>query len=440
MRLREASVSKALADIMERFAAGFPARAPSLRTVGREAEFPLVRPDGRAGDVFQVWPLLLEGGDGKPTYELGNDEAEFLSGVEADRWSCASEVGISTVELSAGPKPTLHELARDMDRGLKRLTEAVNQAGFLLLGFGIQPRTPAHRGLLTPKKRYSALLEAIGNQWLKFCVTAGDQLQVDVGQEDIVRTMNLMNAASGAVIALTANSSIYGGRGGKFASGREGLTANMVGEPYRHGSPAGSYSDLEEYVRFLAGLRCLCLPDGEGGFQVTGVSFVEQLRLDPALQDPEAAFEAFLFHEHYIWPSARPRSRIGTVEIRPACQQSPDSAWVPSALGLGLIEAADELESYLEDSLGKHYWTVLQEYRELAVKQGLAAPEPVPHFLDTIVDIAEKGLRSRDEGEEIFLEPVRERLEQRTGLADEARALFERGGFAALVTGLSLGE
>lgn len=440
MQLQDASVSKALADITERFAAGFPAAAPSVRTVGREAEFPLVRPDGRAGDIFQVLPLLREQGDYEPGYDLGNDGTEFLSGLEADEWSCASEVGVSTVELSVGPKPTLHELAQDMDRGLEQLMEAVHGAGFRLLGFGIQPRTPGYPDLLTPKKRYSAQLEAIGGQWLKFCVTAGDQLQVDVGQDDLVRIMNLMNAASGAIIALTANSSTYGGKVGKFASGREGLTANMVGEPYRHGAPAGPYSDLEEYVRFLAGLQCLCLPDGEGGFRVIGVPFVEQLRRDPALQDHEAAFEAFLFHEHYVWPSARPRSRIGTVEIRPACQQPPDSSWVPSALGLGLIEAADELESYLHDSLGKSYWTLLNEHRELAVRYGLAAPEPAPHFLDTVVGIAEEGLRRRGEGEETFLEPVREHLERRAGPADRARALFDRGGPAALVNGLSLGK
>ena len=440
MRLREASVSRALADITERFAAGFPTKVPSQRTVGREAEFPLVRPDGRAGNIFQVLPLLLEGSDCEPTYDLGKDDTEILSVVEAGEWSCASEVGICTVELSAGPKSTLHELARDMERGSERLTEAVYQAGFLLMGFGIQPRTPAHPGLLTSKKRYSALLEAIGSQWLKFCVTAGDQLQVDAGQDELVRLMNLTNAASGAMIALTANSPIYGGREGKFVSGREGLTANIVGEPHRHGSSAGPYSDLEEYVQFLAGLQCLCLPDGEGGFRVIGVPFVEQLRRDPALQDPEAAFEAFLFHEHYIWPSARPRSKIGTVEIRPACQQPPDSAWVPSALGLGLIEAANALESYLEDSLGKFYWVALQEHRELAVKHGIIAPEPVPHFLDTIVDIATEGLCRRGEGEETFLEPVHDRLEQRTGPAVKAKALFERSGPTALVSGLSLGD
>jgi hypothetical protein len=100
----------------------------------------------------------------------------------------------------------------------------------------------------------------------------------------------------------------------------------------------------------------------------------------------------------------------------------------------------DELESYLEDSLGKSYWTTLYEHRKRAVRQGFDAPEPVPLFLDTVVDIAEKGLRLRDEGEETFLEPVRNRLERRMGPADEAKISFERSSSAALVTRLSLGE
>jgi gamma-glutamylcysteine synthetase len=128
------------------------------------------------------------------------------------------------------------------------------------------------------------------------------------------------------------------------------------------------------------------------------------------------------------------------VETRPACQQPPDSSWAPSALGLGLIEAADELETYLDDSLGRSYWAALQEHRELAVRYGITAPEPVPHFLESMIDIAELGLRHRDEGEEVFLGPVRDRLERRMEPAGEAKAWFEKSGSAALVSELSLGE
>lgn len=438
MKTQETSVAAALANITEQFAWSFPARAPAMRTVGREAEYPLVRSDGRAANVSDLWPHLLEQGRFTPTYDQGPDGTKLLTGVEGDGWSSSIEVGRSTVEISVGPRTTLYELEQDMNRGLGHLRKAAQRAGFHMLGFGIQPRTPAYRGILTPKLRYSCLLEAIGKQWLQFCVTAGDQLQVDVGQDDLVRLMNLVNAASGVIIAVTANSSVYGGQSGRFSSGREGLTTNMANEPYRHGAPARPYGSLEEYIHFLASMQCLCLPDSKGGFRRIGIPFTEYLKRDRAARDPGVAFEAFLFHEHYIWPSARPRSRIGTVEIRPACQQPPDSAWVPSALGLGLMEAADELETYLKESLGKDYWPTLQLYRRRAVKEAFAAPEPVSNFLDTVVGIAASGLCRRGYGEEKLLTPVRERIEKRSGPADEARAAFESGGAVALVQKLSL--
>jgi gamma-glutamylcysteine synthetase len=438
MRVHETVVEEALEEIIRSFAAGFPEQAPPLRTVGREAEFPLVRPNGRAGDVSSLWPLFLKRGDCEPIYDRGTDGSQLLTGVEAETWSCVIEVGRATVELSVGPRPTLHELARDMEEALERLKGVVRQAGFRLLGFGIQPRTPASPRLLTPKLRYSALLEAIGPQWLKFCVTAADQVQVDMGQDDLIRHMNLINAASGAIITFTANSSVYSGRVGRFASGREGLTVDMVDEPYRHGSSRRPYADLEEYVRFLADLRCLCLPDGSGGFKQIGEPFTQYLQRKPLVGDSKAVYEEFLFHEHYIWPSARPRAKIGTLEIRPACQQPAVSTWVPSALALGLVEAADDVESYFEAELGEHFWDTLLRYRKLAVRHGFDAPEPVLRFVETLLDLASSGLRQRRQGEEVLLAPAYAQLDRRSGPATHARELFEEGGIAALMEEVSL--
>jgi gamma-glutamylcysteine synthetase len=438
MRMRERVVEECLEEITRRFAAGFPAEAPPLRTVGREAEFPLVRSDGRAADVLQLWPLFLEQKDCEPIYDRGVDGHELTVGVETQNWSCVIEVGRATVELSVGPRPTLHELSQDMEEALRRLKDVARRAGFCLLGFGIQPRTSASPRLLTPKLRYLALLEAIGPPWLKFCVTAADQVQVDMGQDDLIRHMNLLNAASGAIIAFTANSCVYGGRVGRFASGREGLTTNMVNEPFRHGSSRGPYADFEEYVRFLADLRCLCLPEGSGGFKQIGEPFTEYLRREPSVVDPEAAYEEFLFHEHYIWPSARPRAKIGTLEIRPACQQPTDATWVPSALALGLVEAADDVESYFEAELGERTWDALLRYRKRAVRYGLDAPEPVPRFVETLLELASRGLRRRRQGEDVFLTPAYEQLDRRSGPASHARELFENGGIAALMKGVSL--
>lgn len=432
-----AYLEDALDRITVDFAAGFPEKAPALRTIGREAEFPLVTPNGEAAEVSRLWPLFLEQGGYEPLYDQGADGAKLLVGVKAASWSCVAEVGRATVELSVGPRATLHELAQDMEEAMQRLKDVVYRAGFRLLGFGIQPGALASPQLLTPKLRYLTLLEAIGPQWLKFCVTASDQVQVDMGQDDLIMNTNIINAVSGAMIALTANSSVYDGRAGAFASGREGLTANMVDEPYRQGSSPRPYADLEEYVRFLAGLRCLCLPDANGGFRVIGETFADHLKELPG-QAPEVVYEEFLFHEHYVWPSARPRSRIGTLEIRPCCQQPADSTWVPSALALGLIEAADEVGSFFESELGENYWSTLLRYRESAVRYGLGAPVPVPHFLETLLDLTSEGLRRRGHGEETFLDPAFVMLDRGSEPASKALSLFKKGGAEALVEGVSL--
>ncbi|MGI8541482.1 MAG: glutamate-cysteine ligase family protein [Rubrobacteraceae bacterium] len=405
---------------------------PQVRTVGREAEFPLVDAEGRAADASRLWPLLLESGDCKPVYDEKDDGSEFIIGVEHERWSCVIEVGKGTVEISVGPKDTLHELARDFDAALRRVWEAASGLGLYLLGYGIQPLSSATKDLLTPKRRYVAMLEAIGPQWLSFCVTAGDQAQIDMGRDEIARMTNLIGAVSGAIIAFTANSSVYGGASGEFASGRQGLAEGITGEPHRHGAAPRPFHDLEAYVRFLAGLRCLCLPHASGGYRLPEGAFSDFLR--GFRGDSEAAHEAFLFHEHYVWCDARPRARIGTLEVRPSCQQPAELSWTPSALSLGLIEAADDVEAFIEGSVGGGSWEKLMLYRERAVKAGIHAPEPAAGFLRGLLDLARKGLWKRGFGEEKFIDPLEDVLEFREGSAANARRAFERGGTQELVS------
>jgi gamma-glutamylcysteine synthetase len=436
MEAKGSAVGDALEDITRRFSESFSEKPPRLRTVGREAEFPLVDSEGRAADASRLWPLLLEDSGATPVYDEKDDGSEFLIGVEHERWSCVIEVGKGTVEVSVGPRDTLHDLAGDFDAALRRVGKAASDLGLFLLGYGIQPLSPASAELLTPKRRYGAMLEAVGAQWLIFCVTAGDQVQVDIGRDEVVGMMNLMNAVSGAVIALSANSPVYGGKVGEFASGRQGLSQEIAGDTHRHGAAPRPYRDLEDYARFLAGLRCLCLPESSGGYRLPAGSFTDVL--PEFCGDPASAYEAFLFHEHYVWCDARPRTRIGTLEVRPACQQPAERSWSPSAFSLGIMEVAEEVEDFIEDSVGGNSWARLMLYRKRAVRAGTHAPEPATRFLRGLLDLAREGLRRRGFGEEAFVDPLEDMLEFRGGPAADARRAFERGGVRGLVSEYAL--
>jgi len=392
-----------------------------MRMVGREAEFPLVYPDGRAGDVFRLWEPLLARGGFVPRYDDPETQALIVALAGADG-TIEVEVGRATVELVLGPYEDLWQLADGSRRLLRCVVEAAAQVGMRVLGLGIQPRSRPSLALMTPKRRYTHFARAVGTAWRHFTTTAADQVHVDIARAEIVDAVNMLNLLSAPLIALTANSSVYAGRPGRYLSGREGLLG-ALGD--RAGMTPGPFLSVEEFVRYICGYHCYVLRR-DGGFRRYGRPFAEYLhRHGPDI-------DAYLWHEHYTWNSARPRAQNSTVEIRPACQQPHDASLVVAALALGWVEALGELRAFLPDVL-RDPWPTMRRYRREAIIHGLRAKEPVNGFVGDVLRIAEGGLRRRGRGEEGFLQPLWERLEQLTIPGDRARELMRSRGLAALI-------
>jgi hypothetical protein len=254
-------VAAAVERLAERFARRFPPRLREARRIGREAEFPLVWPDGRAGDAGLLWEPLLRDRGARVTYD---DPVRRRLIVRVDFPDAAYEVemGRATVEVVLPPARDLNELEGLSARGVRRLVRAATVAGMHVLGYGIQPRTPGGRGLMTPKRRYFALSRAAGPPWFHFTSTASDQVQVDVSRAELMQAVNVMNLLSGPIIALCANSSVYAGRIGRFASGREGLLAALGAE--RHGMTPRWFATLDDYLAFVCAQPCYVVPRGRG--------------------------------------------------------------------------------------------------------------------------------------------------------------------------------
>jgi gamma-glutamylcysteine synthetase len=191
------------------------------------------------------------------------------------------------------------------------------------------------------------------------------------------------------------------------------------------------FASLEDYVGFICGRTCYVLRR-DGGYVRYGRAFARYL----AEHGPD--FETYLWHEHYIWHSARPRVENATIEIRPACQQPPDEPLAASALAVGLVEALPDAWAFVHDLLGRDPWPAMQRFRARALRRGLRAPEPAPRFLFDLVELCARALRRRGRGEERFLAPIRRRIEARELPADRAVALWRRGGARALIDGVAL--
>ena len=368
----EPSQHNAYESLAVRFAEHFPARLQGPRTVGREAEFPVVDQAGRAADIDQLWPLLLRSEDAAESSKRGSlsphsssltplkvkrdaVNTDLIVGLDGSSYSYALEVGRGTIELNVGPCATLFELESTFRTALERLVRAAAQLGWRVLGYGVQPLSPPTRALLSPKQRYGTLADIMGADWIWYTVTASDQAHVDVSRDEAVSVLNFGNLIAPVVVALCANSPVVAGELTDDCSGREG---RMIDAPYgrRHGMIDRPYADLTDFVARLSRLPALLRREGER-LLPDGRLFSDVLREDYGAMRSEGAalssgcLDAFLLHDHYIWHNARLRTAYATVELRPACQQPPHELMAAAALYLGLVEGHEQITDHIETAL-----------------------------------------------------------------------------------------
>lgn len=410
-----------------RFLGRFPAAAPPLRTIGHEAEYPVVHPDGRAADIAVLFPRLREH---RPTLRP-KFEGDLLVALSDESVEYCAEVGRGTIEVITGPHRTLDETAAALRAARGPLEDACAAEGLRLLGYGIQPLTPGTPALMTPKQRYGVLLDVLGPTWLWFTLTASDQVHCAIGRDEIVPVTNLVHLLTPVLLAFCANSPIYDGAPSGALSSREATMGRIHAGTARHGIPPGPDGGPLDYVARLCAHPLLMLKRDGRMVPQDGRPFAAHAEArggdDPTLLDD------FLTHEHYVWNSARPRSAHGTLEIRPSCQQPLHEPLAAVTLGAALVMAAPALAALVEQTFGDAAWEALGGWHGAVMAQGLAAPEPAPGFLSAVLDRCEAALAARGHGEEAHLEPLRHRLATGKNPAQRALDAFAAGGMGALV-------
>ncbi len=420
-------------ELATAFAAHFPETLEGPRTIGREAEYPVVTATGEAADVRRLWEPMLAVNNLQPKYDTPKG-SQLLVGLEGTDAQYVLEVGLGTVEVTTGPCADLFALQAAHEAAMQRLVEAAAPLGYRVLGYGIQPVSPPALALMAPKQRYQAIYQAMGADWLWFTITASDQVQIDICRPELVRMINFGNLIAPIVIALCANSPVYGGALSPFCSAREGLMGQIYAAEARHGMIPRPFEDLTDFIATMARETCLVLRREDARYVPYGRPFVDYLA------EHGADFPAFLIHEHYIWNSARARVAHATLEIRPACQQPWGEHMAAAALALGLVEALDAIEAYLKDRFGDRVWSVLRAYHREAVRHGLEAPPPAPEFLRTVLTLAAEGLERRGKGEKVFLDPLFERLARGANPAQEVQRVFRQEGVQGLLRRLEIGD
>lgn len=413
-------------QLAKRFLRNFPSHI-DWRTVGREAEHPVVFPDGSAADISVMWPYLIEHGN----FQIQR-EGDIVVALEGPSFSLTSEVGKGTIEIITSPQQDLVSLASCYEQARDLVLEAAERAGLLILGYGIQPLTPPTPHLMTPKQRYGVLLDVLGHDWLWFSLTASDQVHVSITAEEFVRFTNLGNLLAPLTIALCSNSPIFEGKRSPWCSAREGGMGQIHAKHSRHGMPSSPIISADEQMARMLELPHLMLKRSDRNTAQTG-RFKHHLALNGTLE-PEQLYADFLHHEHYVWHSARPRSAHGTIELRAAGQQPPHEHMAATALGLGCIQAGDQILAYLNELLGDDAWSIMRQWHGEVLKHGLEAEEPASGLIEQVLTLAAQSLEDRGAAEGAFIEPLFDRLHRKENPAQRARSVFKSKGMEGMLS------
>jgi gamma-glutamylcysteine synthetase len=424
--------------LADRFLADFPESVTRPRTVGRELELPLVTATGQAADVRRLWDLLLAYGDLKPKSDIGN--LNLIVEAAGRDGSYAIEVGVGTMEINTRPCRSLLEVKAIAEQMAARLVRAAAAYGWVALGYGVQPMSAPALGLMTPKQRYQSLYRAMGAEWLWYTVTAADQVHVAISRAEAIPLLNFANLMAPVIIALCANSPVYANALSPYCSGREAQHVLIHANEFRHGMPVRPFRDALDFVTRVAQATYLIHREsrGEGGAHAAPAVIPAAFPFTQYLRDHGPDYDAFLYHEHYVWNSARARASYGTIEVRPACQQPWREHMAAAAFSVGLIEAHAPIQAYVEEALGVDYWDEMRVFHRQTIRNGLAAPQPAPGFLEEIVRLAAEGLRARGLVEEPLMEPIFERLARRENPAQRARRIYRTDGMAGLLAATAI--
>lgn len=413
--------------VTEWYEGGFLPTIDGRRTIGEERELPVVNSDGQAALARCLWPKLTRAGwqarvsDNPFRLSLGNSEV-------------MPEAGWSTIEMATQPFNDLAKLAQDSKPMMKHLVSLAGEEGLRLLCYGTQPLTPLKDLHWVDLPRYNTLRRALGdNILLAIPASASQQCQVQVTREEAMPLLNVFNGLSGVLCAMFANAPIQEGKRSGVKAVRQytynEFPADRVGILPR-------MQTLDHWVHFILGCRYLFCQNSRGGFDEYQGSLLDYLCETGMDAGSEEAVRAVQSHEGTLWPEARLRWRVNgecTVEMRAPCPQLPDEHSV-SAVALGLAENLDEAGQML-DELSWEQW---KEVRQKAIIHGLDFSLPATRrqaksmALD-LLGIARRGLEARGRSEEVFLEPLEERVKAGRCLADEALEIYNRCGVVGMI-------
>ncbi len=385
-----------------------PQQELAERRVAIKKEYPIVDAQTfRAADVRLIFPHLTQA-DWTPIL----DEKGKIKSLTKDGVEITTGIGWCTLRISIPFSTHLFIAARMIEEVENEVADLCWEKKMRVLGYGIQPLSYPDRYFSVPEYGTSLFQNRRLHPHVDpLTIAARDVVLVEMNREEISQAINILNALSGPIIWLFANSPVWRGemdplsRMAVRADAGTAMTESMFG-----GTPPIIFGNNKDLISYLT-------------------SHFSERKLLRRLQSKEHDWrEDWTDYEEHIWLDARPRTKYKALEIIVPCSQKTGENRHLMALILGLMENLNGASKLLDDFLMRNRVNL----RRFAICN--PPSDAMSGLIEKMLSVSREGLKKRGYEEEIFLTHLRTRLRECKNPATEALKIFkQRNGMPRLI-------
>ncbi|URZ88114.1 glutamate-cysteine ligase family protein [Floricoccus penangensis] len=415
--------------------------------VGVELEFPVVNMIGGAIDIETVLSLMdMLVSEKNFSVEKVDEQGNPIQ-IIADRYDdrILFEVGYTIIEFAFDKAKNINEVNERFQEYFEIIQSYLKDFHHMLTGLGINPWWNTNNSKCVSDPYYKVLekyIEMAKNhphmhpyeRWTTF--VQSNQVQIDVGKDNLVDVLNVFNKIEVVKAWLFANSYFW------KKDMNTGIARDFLWENSTHklvkdqvGLFKKDFSSIEDVIDNFMHTAIFNIERNGKNYYIEPLTVEDYFGRNEVyaydcdgnkiIVNPD--YRDILRHRTFQYESLTKR---GTVEFRSVCTQPISDTFAPTAFHLGIFENLQAVKDLLEDNFffkiyGEDIVTLRRKFSRLDLSW--IEKNEIRAFSKMILDLAQEGLKSRGLAEEQYLESLYRRIDTSTNPAEYGVKLFKRG-------------
>ena len=434
-----------------------PTYGKTTRMVGIEIELPILNKNKEPVDFDHVNKAAerFAAQFGFVPAKRDDNGVAFLYEHRGTGDSLSFDCSYNNIELSLGCGKDLHELKGRFGAYYTALSDILSSGDHMLTGMGVNPYRIYNNNVPIPTGRYRMLYHHL-HSYPKYqkvpmhfhhypafgTFSSASQVQLDVSHDELLKTIRAFTRVE-PVKALLFSNSVLLGELDDIICARDMFWEDSTHgiNPHNVGMYECDFYDESELLDYIASTSIYCAERDGKYINFEPVQILEYFNREEITgeyyDNEEGAYKTIT-----VKPQTSDINYLrtfkfedltfrGTIEFRSCCAQPLRDTMTVAAFHLGLQQKLDELDDLLEkDNVLYHHGYTPNELRHLFVRRKYPAYldlEDLKSLTTKILELASSGLKERGFGEEVYLEPLFNRIKRKRNPAlDTIEAL--KGG------------